>query len=75
MDYTTEVNGSEYTFSIDYRMNWIDDLRGGVVWGVEDWSVSHVDGRRNRLGDFWKEQMSPADDEAICNAIMEWESE
>ena len=71
MEYEATVQGSDYIFTIGYKMGMVDNLRDGMEWGVEDWSVTHVDGKPNMLGEFWAEQI---DAERLCNAIMEQEN-
>lgn len=72
MRYTATVGDSDYEFDISYTMGWVQGRGDDSVWGVQDWSVTHVDGYANRLGHFWAEQLS---DEDVCNSILEWESE
>lgn len=67
MEYTATIHGIDYVFDISYGLAYIDDLRGGVVWGVDWWSVTKIDGKPNLLGDFWSEMLN---DEFVRDAIL-----
>jgi len=73
MEYTTEIDGSEYKFDIEYRMGEVDNGRGGTMWGVEYWYISHVENKRVEGAERarWTAQL---DEEDVINEIMEWES-
>jgi len=72
MEYTTEIDGIEYTFTIDYTMGVVDNGRGGTVWGVEEWYVTHVDDHkidRSTRG-IWSAKLNA---EEVVDAIINWE--
>lgn len=70
--YTLTMGDIDYDLEIAYTMGEVLNGTDETSRGVEDWRVYKINGRPNLLGEFWAEQL---DDERVCNAIMEWESE
>ena len=72
IEFTADIDGEDYEFTIAYAMAQEMDHLGRNMWIVDYWRVIKVNDKPNVLGDFWREQLN---EEAVEDAIIEQEAE
>lgn len=76
MDYLVTLSTTEqFNLDITYTMGMVQGPGDTSVWGVQDWTITHVDGVPTHLTTegvcWWNNQVNEED---LHNAIMEWEA-